>query len=257
MERKYKIDIQYFGGRGATSSNGGLFSRTAKQDKTIKKLAKQTANLKKEQYRIIDSDGNVVLVKKGDRGSVKSTYGEKRQYLDGNISLHNHPAGGTFSPDDIDEFGFGAKEIVVSSPEGTYRLINANFDNKKKYDGWKPMMEKMEKEIDSDVSYFSLRDQAMKNLSGKKNSEYAKAGKQLDAITNKFVEIRKEKGQEKANAFAKANREKMDALQAKRSSELKNEVRRLEVKPYHDFYKENAKKFGFVYKFEKKKGKGN
>lgn len=102
------------GGRGASSGISKLYGRTIAQDKTIKEYARKTANLKNEQYRIIDSNGNVLLKKQGDKHSVVMTLGEKREYMFGNISLHNHPGGGTFSIADLNDFGNGAKRNSCS-----------------------------------------------------------------------------------------------------------------------------------------------
>lgn len=233
------------GGRGAGSGGGGLAGRTPKQDKELKKIAKRTANLKKEQYRIVDDQGNVVLMKKGNQDQVTLTVGEKRQYMDGNISIHNHPDGGTFSPVDIRDFGFGAKEITVSSPEGTYRLINKKVGTKDQYKGWQGLVDGAEKIPQQ--SFTKLRKQAEQNLAN------SKAQKGLNEITNKWDSIRKSKGTDEANKYFNSVKDKFDDLTQKRKAEVQKETRRLEVKPFHDYYKANAKKHGFEYRFEKKK----
>lgn len=245
---RFKLDIQFFGGRGASSSSGSrLFSRTAEQDKAIKRLAKRTANLKNEQYRIIDSDGNVVLEKKGSQHEVSATVGEKRQYLDGNISLHNHPSGGTFSGDDLNEFGFGAKEIVVSTPEGTYRLINKKYGTADQSSGWYDMRENLYKSV-PEQSGLTLLKQARQNTSN------TKTAKEMDAISKKWDSIRKSKGNDEAKKYLESTKDKYDSLSKKHKQEVDAEKRRLETQPFHDFYKANAKKYGFDYKFEKKGG---
>lgn len=238
---KYILNLQLFGGRGATS---GLSGRTTAQDKAIMKLAKRTANLKKEQYRIIDANGNVLLEKKGDAHSVTATVGEKRQFLEGNITLHNHPDGGTFSPDDLREFGFGAKEIVVSSPEGVYRLINKKYGTKEAKNGWLPMQEQLLSSV-TEQSGFELLQQARKNVSNSKTT------KSINAINNKWEKIYKTKGVDEAKKYLSSVGSKLDSLQSKRKTEINNEMRRLEVTPFHEFYKANAKQYGFDYKFEK------
>lgn len=235
------------GGRGASSGGGGgLFGRTAAQDRVIKRLAKRTANLKKEQYRIIDADGNVLLEKKGDNHSVAATVGEKRQYLYGNISLHNHPEGGTFSSDDLNEFGYGAKEMVVSAPEGTYRLINTKFGTKDYASGWLPMRDQLEQSIPPQ-SFVKLTQQARENVAN------TKTAKSMKAISDKWDSIRQDQGADAAKKYLESVSEKYNALSAKHKAEIDSERRRLEVKPYDDFYKANAKKYGFDYKFEKNK----
>ena len=251
-------------GRGRSKvsvGGGGAWDRTKEQDKTLNQIARKTANLKNEQYRIVDSEGNVVLEKHGTRGEVATTVGEKREFLDGNISIHNHPAedgelGGTFSPDDLGQFGFGAKEIVVSAPEGTYRLINTKYGTMDQYNGWYDMKNEIIENIETpavDKSYLTRRKEAMESLMSKKSSDYYKATKQQEAITNKYSEISRTQGREKANEYITSQRDRYDSLGNIRQKALKREMRRQEVEPYHEYYKQNARKYGFEYKFEPRK----
>ena len=243
---KHTLQIQFFGtGKSkAGGGGGGAYSRTPEQDKTLRKLDKQTANLKNEQYRIVDSEGNVILEKKGGRGEVSTTIGEKRTYLNGNISIHNHPDGGTFSDADLGQFGFGAKEIVVAAPEGTYRLINLNYGKKTMYDGWMPLRDGMES-IQQRSTLDILR-QARQNVS---KTATAKA---MDKITDTFAKIRDTKGQEEANKYIRSVSDRYESLRKKHNAEVKAEQSKLELEPYHNYYKQNAKKYGFQYVFEKR-----
>ncbi len=234
------------GGRGASGGEGNLFHRTLAQDRTIKRLVKQTQNLKKEQYRIINADGEVVLVKKGERGAVTSTVGEKREYLKDAISLHNHPEGGPFSEDDLNEFGYGAKEIVVAAPEGTYRLINKNVGKQNQYEGWYDMREKMRESI-PEANPTDLLRAARESVAAKR------VQKKMDTMTQRWDNIRAREGVAAANAWFNTVRSEYDALGAEKKQIVEQERRRLEVKPFADFYKQNAAKYGFVYRFEKKK----
>lgn len=228
------------GGRGS-SGRTRLMGRTIEQDRTIKKLTKQTAKLKNEQYRIIDPKGEVLLKKQGKEHSVASTVGEKRQYLDGNISLHNHPNGGTFSGDDLTDFGYGAREIVAVAKEGTYRLIN----NLKGFNGnWTDLRDGWEK-IKTPEG-LELRKQAQANMAN------SRTNRELNAIVNKWNDIRNSKGNESANQYMDSVRERYNQLDQKRREEVKAEERRLEVEPYHEYFKKNASKYGFTYRFEKK-----
>ena len=43
---------------------------TSAQEKTLKGIESRTRNLKKEQFRVVDGDGNVVMTKQGDKNSV-------------------------------------------------------------------------------------------------------------------------------------------------------------------------------------------
>lgn len=236
------------GGRGATSGAGGLYGRTTAQDKQIRKIARRTADLKNEQYRIIDSDGNILVEKRGSQHEVAATVGEKRDNLGGNISIHNHPGGGTFSSDDLSEFGYGAKEMVVASPEGTYRLINKNVGKPNQYEGWYDMREAVRSKLDDKgPSFFDLRSQARENL---KNSAPVKTQEQ---ITQRYTKLLDSKGKEEAGRYFESVRDKYEKASKDYSTALQQETRRLEVKPYHDFYTNNASKYGFKYIFEKRK----
>lgn len=233
------------GGRGAAGLSDGLFYRTEKQDRTIKSLVKKTQNLKNEQYRIIDAEGNVLVAGKGTKHEVGVSVGEKRANLRGNISLHNHPEGGPFSDEDLNDFGFGATEMVVAAPEGTYRLINTKVGTRAQYEGWYDMREALRKAI-PEADSLSLLKQAQKNMAN------SKAAKQMRAISEKWDKLRQTKGEEVAKRYLESTKEQYNELQAAHREEVAKERRRLEVKPYDDFYKKNAKKYGFVYRFEKK-----
>ena len=221
---------------------GAFFNRTKKQNAEIQRVAKRTANLKKEQYRIIDRDGNVLLMKKGIAHEVAATVGEKRELLKGNISIHNHPSGGTFSADDLSDFGYGAKEIVAASPEGTYSLVNTNVGKPNQYEGWLDLKRAMENDI-QEVSTIQLRREARDNL---RNS---KTAKELRAIEDRFYKIQSEQGNAEAQEYITKNRQRYDSLVEQNTKEIDAEYRRLEVKPYDDYLKKNAKKYGFKYTF--------
>lgn len=85
---------------------------------------------------MVNEDGEVVLEKRGSQDQVAATVGEKREHLQGAVTIHNHPDGGTFSDEDLTEFGFGARQIVVASPEGTYKLTNMEYGTPKQSEGW-------------------------------------------------------------------------------------------------------------------------
>lgn len=219
------------------------FTRPAAQDKAIKRLAKRTANLKNEQYRIVDKDGKVVLEKKGDRHSVAATVGEKREYLKDAVSLHNHPDGGTFSPDDLSDFGYGATEMIIATPEGTYTLTNLKVGEFDQYSGWHDMRTQMENEIPTDVSFTTLQKQAQENL---KNCE--ERVKMAD-INEQYLKMHDNgASREELNEFYQNSG--YEDLNAAYKERLAAERRRLETEPFDSFYKENASKYGFEYKFE-------
>lgn len=225
--------------RGSASAKG---QRPVAQAKTIDNLIKRTANLKNEQYRIIDEDGNVVLEKKGDQHSVSASVGEKRQYLSGCVSLHNHPDGGTFSADDFSDFGYGAKEIVVSGPDGSYSLRNDKVGTKEQFNGWVSMRNALMEEVPQEMSFTYLQKTAQENL---KNSP---ENQKMHEITTKYLEMHKN-GASKEELDEYYKNSGYEELQQKQKENLKNERRRLEVEPQHNWLKENASKYGFTYIF--------
>lgn len=236
-----RLDIQLFGGRGQTSSTDIGQGRNESENKSINKLAKQTANLKNEQYRIIDENGNVLLLKKGEQDSVVMSVGEKREFMEGHISLHNHPRGGTFSSEDINDFGFGAKEIVVSSPEGQYRLINTKYGTKEAKSGWKPMQEALNKATSGELDYFKLRKQATENV------KKTKIQKQYDALSKETMRMKNKLTNEQFREWVNKTNAKHQETWTKLQKARDKETRRLETKAYHDFFKRNARKYGFRY----------
>lgn len=233
------INLQYFGGRGASSSGGGNSGANPAVEKTLNKLVKQTANLKKEQYRIIDENGNVLIKKQGDQDKVVLSVGEKRDMLDGATSLHNHPDGGTFSSADLSDFGYGAREMVVAAPEGTYRLKNMNWGTKEQSSGWLPLREGFDRIADKQSATADMK-------KARENIAKTKEGKRLTKIGEEWVQKRNA-GASQSVLDGLAN--EYDTLLKKVQTMTKKEQRRLEVEPYHKYFKENAKRYGFKYTF--------
>ena len=226
------------GGRGAQA---GIMGGNPAVAKTLNKIIKQTANLKKEQYRIVDAEGNIVAKAQGDAHSVSLSVGEKREKLDGATSIHNHPEGGTFSGADLKEFGFGAREIVVATPEGTYRLINTKYGTKEQTSGWLPLQNEINKIADNQSAISDRR--KAQDIVAK-----TKEGKRAKAIANEWVKQRNA-GASK-DVLDKLYNE-YDGLTKKIKQMTDKEARRLEVEPYHEYYKQNARKYGFKYVFTK------
>ena len=228
------------GSRGAKSI--GMESGWNKEEsKTLKKYIKSTANLKNEQYRIIDANGNVLVKKQGEEHQVAITLGEKREYLEGNISLHNHPNGGTFSADDIRDFGTGAKEIVISTPEGQYRLINTNYGTPKEKSGWLEFSRGLEKTQSEEINFRTLQDKA---------NEYVKTTatyKKYDALGKKTVEMKNKLSNEEFRKWADNTKSEYDSLYKQVQSLRAKEMRRIETQSSHNYIKKNARKYGFRY----------
>ena len=232
-------------GRGSSKAgSGSAGAKNPKVEKTLSDIIRRTKNLKKEQYRVLDDDGNVIFTKKGDKGAVYMTVGEKREYLDNATTIHNHPneegIGGTFSSQDMSDFGYGAREIVVAAPEGTYRLRNLNHGTPQQKETWVEMRQELEK-IDAreqDKSFIQRRDEAQKTL---RNSKEVKL---MDKYSKQWNEMR-EKGASQEEL--KKVSDKYMKAQETYKKRYKKIMRQQETKPYHDWLKKNAKKYGFEY----------
>lgn len=216
---------------------------TEAQSKTLKAIERKTRNLKKEQLRVVDRDGNVVMQKQGDKGSVTYKVGEARDHFPGNITIHNHPEGGTFSTPDLSDFGYGATEIRAASPEGTYTLRNMNYKTKWVKDGktWLDMQEDLEAASEGFKSSRKIKSEIRGTYE-----------EQVKPIVDRWAE-RKAAGAswDELNAIAKEHEEKWNSLKP----QLEADVRAAYVDQYHHWYKANAGNYGFEYTFEPAKVK--
>lgn len=218
-----------------------------KQGKAIQKIANRTRKLKNEQYRILDAEGNAVLTAQGAEHMVKTSVGDKRNNMPGNISIHNHPSGGTFSADDFDDFGYGAKAIVAATPEGDYMLENLKVGTPTQYEGWYDMRDQMI----ADGAYkewgiLELRREAEKSPS------VAKISAEIRKYSDEWLQQRNAgvPDSELTSLITKVN-----DLQTQYHNALKAEERRLETEPAHEWLKKNASKYGFRYTFKEKRTK--
>lgn len=231
-------------GRGSSKAGGSsAISNNPAVEKTLNKIIKQTRDLKNEQYRIVDENGNILVVNRGDKHSVGSTVGEKRENLDGATSIHNHPNddwGGTFSDADVRDFGFGARAIVATGKEGTYVLTNKNYGKPNSHEGWRPMQDEMAKIQRQDRSYLEDRKAAEAKL--KSSTEW----KQMDRLSKMWVK-KKDSGASKDELDSIAN--KYDKYSKSYKKKLDLTVRKMVTEPTHEWLKKNAKKYGFDYKF--------
>lgn len=131
-------------GMGAGSGIGGSgLNHTADLDHSAELQAKlnkeenRTRNLKNEQMTVYDKNGEEVIHRRGDSGSVTYSTSEAQDFFYGGTLTHNHPSGaerggisGTFSVADLEAFRYGLKELRASGAEGTYVLRNKNFNNR-------------------------------------------------------------------------------------------------------------------------------
>ena len=210
---------------------------TAAQDKTLKGIESRTRNLKKEQLRVVDRDGNVVMQKQGDKNSVSYSVGEARDNFPGNVTIHNHPDGGTFSTADFSDFGYGATEIRAAAPEGTYMLRNLNYKTKW-VDGqktWLDMRDDLDAASEGFKTHRSLKKPIMEEFE-----------KQVKPIADKWAKRRDEgASQEELNSLAKEYTTKWDALKP----QIEQEARAAYVGQYHSWLNSHAGEYGFEYSF--------
>ena len=211
---------------------------TEAQAKALKGIETRTRNLKKEQYRVVDRDGNIVLQKQGDAHSVSYTMGEARDNIPGNITIHNHPDGGTFSPSDLSDIGHGATEIRAASPEGTYVLRNARYGGR--YDAAK------------EKTWFDMRDDIEAASNEFKTHRQIKSDvrkpfdEQLKPISDKWEKRRSEgASQEELTALANEYTAKADSFRP----QIEAAARKAYVDQYHHWYKSNAGNYGLEYEF--------
>ena len=228
------------------------YSRPEKQNATVKNVVRKIANLKNEQRFIVDKEGNIIGSARGDKHSVAMTLGELRDKMPGNVAVHNHPEGGTFSPDDLRVFGLGAVESVVASKEGTYSLVNTRVRQKDQYSGWYNMREELEKRMESDPAFeeYRMHDWELRKKIGeelKDSDEY----KRMHELVEEALRRHKENGEDLANPTpeTKAILDEHDRLEKEMKQRITAEARRRVVQPFEDFYKENAAKYGFEYTF--------
>ena len=227
-------------GAGSSGASGGGNTNPL-VEKTLNKEIKRTTNLKKEQYSIIDENGNIVFHKQGKNDRVEMTVGEKREYLDGAVTLHNHPDGGTFSSNDLRDFGYGAKEIVIATPEGTYRLVNTKWGTKEQSSGWYDLQQGHIKISETQSSAGDL-------VKIKSALEKTKVSRDMKKISEKWVKRRSEGASE---SELKGYLDKYNKLDQQWKETRKAIARKIEVEPYHKYLKENAKKYGFKYIYPK------
>ena len=211
---------------------------TAAQEKTLKGIETRTRNLKKEQFRVVDRDGNVVMQKQGDEHSVTYTIGEAREHIPGNITIHNHPDGGTFSTADLSDIGYGATEIRAAAPEGTYILRNARYGGK-----YNAAREKTWYDMRDDLEAASGEFKTSRQIRKEIRKPY---DEELQPIVKKWEKLVKEGApQEERDALAKEYTSKSEKLVPL----IDAATRKAFVDQYHHWYKSNAGNYGLEYDF--------
>lgn len=219
---------------------------TEAQAKTLKSIETRTRNLKKEQLRVVDRDGNVIMQKQGDAWSVSYKIREARDNFPGNITIHNHPAGGTFSSPDLTDFGHGVTEIRAATPEGTYIMRDIRHGakyNLAKEKTWYDMKE----DIENTSQSFKNERLLYKDIKEKYQDDFQE---KVSSWAHKWANAKdngasQETLQKYADEYNKAN----DAWNKEMKPKIKKEVRAAYVDQYHQWYKSNAHNYGMEYEF--------
>lgn len=211
---------------------------SAAQEKTLKGIESRTRNLKKEQFRVVDREGNVIMQKQGGKDSVSYSVGEARDNFPGNVTIHNHPDGGTFSSADLSDIGYGATEIRAAAPEGTYILRNmrhgARYDAAKEKT-WYDMRNDVDAASEGFKTYRQMKSEIRKPFDA-----------QVDPIAQKFVS-RKNAGasQDELNQIYAEYTSKVESFRP----QIEAAARKAYVDQYHHWYNANAGKYGLEYEF--------
>lgn len=141
-----KLNIQLFGGRGASSSVGGGYGK-------ILDIEKGRIGLQSEELTILSRNGEVLKELRGGENYVDA--GEYRDLMKNAIVTHNHPMGDNFSSGDIEEFiNSDLYEIRASTSNVVYSLKKGNNKLNKdiasdygKVNGWNYASEKLNEKI--------------------------------------------------------------------------------------------------------------
>ena len=213
------------------------------QSKTLKGIESRTRNLKKEQFRVVDRDGEVVMQKQGDKNSVSYSIGEAREHFPGNITIHNHPDGGTFSTADLSDFGHGATEIRAATPEGTYTLRDMAHGSKWSAD------QKTWYEMRADIETAAQGFKTDRQLRSEIRKPYEEKVKPL---VQKWEKMRNEGApMEEQRKVADEYMKAMDAMKP----QIQKDVRAAYVDQYHKWFKSHAGEYGFEYTFTPVRGR--
>lgn len=218
------------------------------QAKALKGIENRTRNLKKEQFRVVDRDGNVIMQKQGDAHSVSFSAGEARESFPGNITIHNHPSGGTFSTADFSCLGYGATEIRAAAPEGTYILRNLQHGTKW-VDGqksWVDMRDDLNAASTEFKSGFALKKEV--------RATFSKEQEQISSLADKWVKGR-ESGlsQDILDGYQKDYETASSALR----TQVQAATRKAYTDQYHNWIKQNSMNYGMEYEFVPVKSKAS
>lgn len=215
-ELKHRLNIQFFGGRGASSggsgSSGGgavytgdtslningdqidlsnspliygdLDSALAGNARTvIEQFESRRYGMKSEYSRFIDSNGNIIEDNHGGKSTVGASYNAR---MTADAMSHNHPRGngvigGTFSDADISNFArFNQKTYRATAKEGTYSISKTGFFNKRVATDYKNYVKPRAAQLKADGKRI-IADYNNRKIG------YSDAVKQLNSLNNAFL----------------------------------------------------------------------
>ena len=152
--------------------------------------------------------------------------------------------GGTFSDADLGDFGYGAREIVVAAPEGNYILTNMRYGLPDERSHWIDMRDDIRAagvmDVADNLGIVEINNRARQNPRVQRLTERA------NNIANEWVSQRN----------AGASQSVLDGLMAEHnviSDQLSQATKlaksHITLDPAHEWYTQNARRYGFNYQF--------
>ena len=246
-------DGRFTTGSGATSFT--IRTKDSSKQKmvgsaVVREAADQIRNLDHEELVVIDSDGRMNHYAVGDEGEVRTTVGAMREHATGAVIMHNHPSGGTFSPQDLHQLGYRPSEIRIATADGDYVMRSA--------DGTVPHWPKLQDAIlnaewDDFKEPYQLRNEIYEQ---KYKASY---DAEVTSIADRWIKQRNEGASQETLDATLKEWEKADKKWRKKhpKKEREAEAERAYREQYHKFYMEHAAEYGIDYSFEPKIKKYN
>lgn len=216
---------------------------TERQERVLRILADNIRNLDHEEMYLVDRNGLILMQEVGTEGNVYYDRKHAEKVFLGNIVIHNHPSGGSFSVGDISVFEHNPTEIRAVGTKGDYILRNLN----PKHDGpknWQDMQEDLRKAIpdfedkaksmQAEIEKRYLSRYGEKCLIGEKKYHEAEARGADDEILKRY-----------SDEYEKAYL----AFNVKYEAKINAEAREFYLEQFHQWHKQNAANYGFQYEF--------
>ena len=213
--------------------------------------ADQIRSLDHEESFIVGPDGHMRHYNVGEEGHVTSTIGEMREHAPGAVVMHNHPHGGTFSPDDLHTLGYGPSEMRAVTRDGDYVMRSMQGDQTPHWPGLRDAVEAAaEHEF---LEPYQLRNKIFEE---KYRPSY---DAEVNSIADRWIK-QKESGASKETLDA-TFKEWQDAeaawLKKHPKEDREKEANEAYANQYHEFYREHAAEYGIEYEFIPKVKKYN